>query len=118
MDRDKLKKFNGRLSVNAIDRCIQTIHKTAPKTSAITISIIMDIVRHQGDSPANIGDRLFDNRDSSTVHGVIKKLEKMNWIRLDEVQYQHGAYPRKQVYLTSLLAELLELTSEEIIVSQ
>ncbi|WP_339145259.1 hypothetical protein [Pseudoalteromonas galatheae] len=118
MDRDQLKKFSGRLSINAIDRCIKTIHKESPKTSAITISIIMDIVRNQGDSPANIGDRLFDNRDSSTTHGVIKKLEKMNWIRLHEVQYQHGAYPRKQVYLTSQLAELLELTSEEIIVNQ
>lgn len=118
MDKDALKKYNGRLSTNAINRCTKAIYTAAPKTSVIVLSIIMDIVRNQGDSPANIGERVLDNRDSSTVQGMIKKLEGMGWLVLHEVQYQHGQYPRKQVYLSSKLAELLELTSEEIIVSQ
>ncbi|WP_339145240.1 hypothetical protein [Pseudoalteromonas galatheae] len=118
MDKDVYKKYNGRLSIRAIERASKELYEKAPKSSVISIRVLLDIVSHQGDSPANIGDRLVDNRDSTSVQNAIIKLEKMGWFKIHQTEYKNGPYPRKQVFLTSKLAELLELTSEQVIINQ
>lgn len=111
MDKDLRKKYPGRLTVKSIDSAITALVERGARNTALLLQVLLDVARHQGDSPANISDRLVSDRDSTTIQGMLKKLVQWGWIELVDVEYQHGESPRKNTFLTAAGAELLMLTT-------
>lgn len=109
MDRDPRHKYAGRLTLKSIDVAMSALAERGPRTTVLMLQVLLDVVRHQGDSPANISDRLVNDRDSTTVQGHLKKLAQWGWIELVDAEYQSGESPRKNVFLTLAGAELLQL---------
>lgn len=112
MDRDPRPKYAGRLTLAGIDAAMAAIIERSNRSTVILLQTLLDVARHQGDSPANISERLTGDRDNTSVQQQIAKLTGYGWIELVETQYQHGEYPRKLAFMTQKGASLLKLIPE------
>ena len=112
MDRDPRPKYAGRLTLAGIDTAMAAIIERSNRSTVILLQTLLDVARHQGDSPANISERLTGDRDNTSVQQQIAKLTGYGWIELVETQYQHGEYPRKLAFMTQKGASLLKLIPE------
>lgn len=113
MDKDSRKKYPGRLTIKSVDRAITALVDRGPRNSALLLQVLLDVARHQGDSPANISDRLVSDRDSTTIQSMLKKLSGWGWVELVDAEYQSGESPRKNVFLTISGADLLQLNAPQ-----
>lgn len=109
MDRDPRPKYAARLTLAGVDAALAAIVERSNRSTVVLVQTLLDVARHQGDSPANISERLTGDRDSNTILQQLAKLVSYDWVELVETQYQHGEYPRKLAFLTEAGAELLKL---------
>lgn len=109
MDKDPRPKYPKPLALAGVDAALAEITNRSSRSSVLLAQVLFDVARHQGDSPANISDRLKDERDNTSVQSQLSKLVKYGWIELVDAQYQHGESPRKLTFLTPAGAELLKL---------
>lgn len=112
MDRDPRPKYAGRLTLTGIDAALSAIIERSNRSTVILVQTLLDVARHQGDSPANISERLTGDRDNTSIQQQLAKLAGYGWIELVETQYQHGEYPRKLAFMTPEGAALLKLNAE------
>ncbi|MEC4091612.1 hypothetical protein [Pseudoalteromonas rubra] len=99
--------YKERLSLKRIEVISTILPNHYPLATTIWIGIIIDIYRNQGSSPADIGERVVKNRNSSTVQDVIKKLEAIGWLEIEKLPNRGKNSPRRKVYLAPALAELM-----------
>jgi hypothetical protein len=109
MDHDPRPKYSGRLTLTSIDAALAAMIERSNRSTIILAQTLLDVARHQGDSPANISERLTSERDNTSIQQQLSKLSGYGWLELVDTQYQHGEYPRKLVFLTPAGAELLRL---------
>lgn len=109
MENNLRKKYSTKMTVKSIDKAISALVENSARNSVLLLQVLLYVARNQGDSPANIGDRLVSDRNSTTIQGMLKRIAEWGWIELVDVQYQNGESPRKLVYLTPLGADLLNL---------
>lgn len=80
-----------------------------PRTNALMLLVAVDLIHHQGDSPANIYERTTGARSSTAAENCITRLRRMGFCQMAIGEYQGGATGRRQVFLTDKAALLLRL---------
>ena len=109
MDKDPRPKYPGRLTLAGIDAALIAMLERSNRSTLVLAQVFIDVARHQGDSPANISERLTGDRDNKSVQQQLSKLATYSWVELVGTQYQHGENPRELVFLTQQGAEILKL---------
>ncbi|GAB1077901.1 TPA: hypothetical protein QDZ84_002892 [Shewanella algae] len=109
MNKDPRPKYTGRLRMAGVDAALAEITERSNRSTVLLAQVLFDVARHQGDSPANICERLKGERDNTSVQSQLGKLVKYGWVELVDTQYQNGEYPRKLTFLTPAGAALLKL---------
>lgn len=106
-----MQKFNSKLTADGIYKFTELMMNEAPRISCLAVRVLIDIVRNQGDSPADIIERTTGDRDSTSAENMIKRLEQLNVCEIESLSGNErvGQTARKQVYLSAFGAELLGL---------
>lgn len=102
--------FEARPRIEALCSFVGHVLAEHPRTNALMLLVAVDLIKNQGDSPANIYERTTGMRASTAAENCISRLRGMGFCRLEESEYQGGASSRRHVYLTAKAAELLELS--------
>ncbi|WP_196160884.1 MarR family transcriptional regulator [Reinekea sp. G2M2-21] len=106
----KPKRFNQPLTVAGIQQMTNELYTNSPRTSVLALSVLIAIVNQQGVSPAEISQQVTNDRNSSSVQTIIKRLESWELVQLVDVPYKHGEHPRKELWLTTKAAKMFQLT--------
>lgn len=103
--------YSSRLGVKGVEKFCQFVLQQTPRAVCLYALIVMDIVRHQGDSPADIVERTTGDRGNSSAETMIRKLADWGLVQIYELKGQErvGKTSRRAVYLTAQGAELLNL---------
>lgn len=88
---------------------ISSVVADQPRTTALVMLVMVDLIKHQGDSPANIIERATGERSNSTAEGCIARMKTMGLCDVVPSPYQGGVTGRRQVFLTSKAAKMLRL---------
>jgi hypothetical protein len=95
-------KFSSRLTINAINDFVTFSLTQTTRCNILLVKFLIDIVQNQGDSPANIIERLMNDRNSTTGTQMIKLLESWGYVKLVEKNNQNDSLKynaKKAVYL-------------------
>lgn len=104
-------KYTPRLNIDGVYKFTEFMMNECPRISCLAVRVLIDIIRNQGDSPANIIQRTTGDRSSTSAESIIKRLEQLNICTLEELSSNEriGEPARKRVYITPYCAELLGL---------
>lgn len=106
-----MQLFSSKLTTDALFRFTGLMMERAPRRSCLVLRILIDIVRNQGDSPADVMDRCVGDRDNSSADSAIRCLLALGICELINVSGQEriGETARRRIYITAYGAELLSL---------
>lgn len=97
-----------QLSAAGINHALAAlIERGGTRSSALLFQVFLDVAYHPGTSPAEVGERLLGDRNSSTIHSMAKKLVSWGWMEQVDVPY-HSAQ-RRQLNITAVgFSQLLQ----------
>lgn len=104
--------YNSRLGALGVENFCQYALQQTSRAGCLYVLIMMDIVRNQGDSPADIVERATGDRGNSSAETIIRKLAEWGLVKIDELSGRDriGTSARRAVYLTKNGADLLNLS--------
>ncbi len=106
-----MQKYTSRLTTDGIYKFTELMMNESPRISCLAVRVLIDVVRHQGDSPADISERTTGDRGSTSAENMIKRLAQLKICEIEALSGDErvGQTARKQVYISAFGAELLGL---------